>query len=257
MPALADSAYVTVENVATLVRALGNDMLFGPAGEVLTDSQPFMLPLLNEALAKVGAELRNHGVNTFTKETLITPITPITVVDPGAQVILSDTGYFDGTNQNPTPFVPTDLMQPEFIWERQTGSTEHWVRMTEQLDGLPSVVQSLRLAIWEWRGDQVVMPGATQSNDLRLRYQSRQTDFATTEDVLYIRDGSAPVAYFMLATYELSKNPELATAYEGRGMQRLQQIATANARAKQRVAVTRRSYGNPSGVRSFIPPRNS
>src|SRR5271157_3945557 len=201
MPSLIDSAYVTVESVTTLLRALGNDMLFSAAGEILTDTQNFMFPLLNEALAEVQGELRNHGVDTFTKETILTPILVVAIKDPAVQVIVSDTGYFDGSNNYPSPYVPSDLIEPILLWERQTGSTEDFVPMKQILDGLPSVTQSSRLRIWEWRGDQIVMPGATQSNDLRLRYKGSQANFVTTNDVLYIRDGAAPVAYFMLKLY--------------------------------------------------------
>lgn len=257
MPAIQDSAYVNVETVNNLIRAMGNDMIFSQAGEVLTDTANFMFILLNEALAWVTRELSNAGVDSFTKETYLTPILPIAVNDPGVQVAVSDTGYFDGLNNWPTPFVPTDLLEPVRIWERQTDSTEEWVPMYRRLNGLESVAQGTRLHIWEWRQDQIVMTGATQSNDLRLRYKGSQAQLVTVNDTVYIRDGAGPVANKMLSIYYVTKNPQLSTTFGAMAMERLSQATTASARSKQNVTTTRRSYGNPSGGPRFIPPRNS
>src|ERR1700676_1096957 len=143
MPVLQSSAYVSVESVTTLIRAIANDMIFSQAGEILTDNANFMLPLLNDALEWFTNECNNHGIGTFTKETVITPLTVTEVpTDPGVQVNISDSGYWDGVllNTNPQQFVPPDLLVPLFLWERQTGSTENWIEMVEHPDGLPSVL---------------------------------------------------------------------------------------------------------------------
>jgi hypothetical protein len=204
-------------------------------------------------------ECNNHGISTFTKETLITPLTPTQLpVDPGAQVYFSDSGYFDGVALNTLPqqFIPPDLLVPLFLWERQTGSTEDWVEMVERPDGLPSALPSLRLRIWEWRQDGIHMPGATQSNDVRLRYTGSLAQFVSVNDTLYFRGATGAIAYYMVSSYLMSKNPQAATQAESRANERLNQIATRSARMKQREPITRRSYGNPSGGNSFVPPRN-
>lgn len=205
-------------------------------------------------------EVNNHGVNTFTKETVITPLTPTQFpVDPGVQVNISDSGYFDGVvlNTNPQQFVPPDLLVPLFLWERQTGSTENWVEMVERPDGLPSVLPGDRFRIWEWRQDSLFMPGAVQENDIRLRYTGSLAMFVSVNDTLYFRGATGALAYYMVSTYLSSKNTQAAQMAESRANERLNQIATRNARMKQRMPITRRSYGNPMGGRSFIPPRNT
>lgn len=256
MPVIISSAYVSAQDVALLIRAIANDMLYSQAGEILTDNANFMFPLLNDALDWMQYELNNHGVNSFTKETVLASVTPVGVNDPGTQVNVSDTGYFDGVTAVPAPQLPTDLMNPLFMWERQTGSTEEWVPMQEILDGLPSVQQGSRLVIWEYRQDALYMPGATQTNDLRLRYEGSQAQFATINDTLYIRGGASPLAYYMVSTYMASKNPDLANVCEDRAMKRLQQLATRNARMKQRAPSIRGSYGQPGNTLRFYPPRN-
>jgi hypothetical protein len=259
VPVVQSSAYVSLENVTTLIRAIANDMIFSPAGEILTDTANFMLPLLNDALEWMQSELGNHGVTTFTKETIITPLTPSQLpVDPGAKVNFSDSGYFDGValNTNPQQFVPPDLLVPLFLWERQTGSTEDWVEMVERPDGLPSVLPSQRFRIWEWRQDAIYMPGAVQENDIRLRYTGSLAQFVSAQDTLYFRGATGALAYYMVSSYMASKNPQAAQMAETRANERLNQIATRSARMKQREPITRRSYGNPQNGVSFIPPRN-
>jgi len=261
VPVLQSSAFVTVESVTLLIRAIANDMIFSQAGEILTDNANFMLPLLNDSLEWFTNEVNNHGVSTFTKETVITPLTPTPSpqpVDPATQVNVSDSGYFDGfiLNTGAQQFVPPDLLVPLFMWERQTGSTENWLEMVERPDGLPSVQPSLRLRIWEWRQDALVMPGALQSNDLRLRYTGSLAMFVSAQDTLYFRGATGALAYYMVSSYLMSKNPQAATQAESRANERMNQICTRSARMKQREPITRRSYGNPSGGNSFIPPRN-
>jgi hypothetical protein len=259
MPVLQSSAYVSVESVTTLIRAIANDMIFSQAGEILTDNANFMLPLLNDSLEWFTNEVNNHGVSTFTKETVITPLTATQApTDPGVQVNVSDSGYWDGVllNTNPQQFIPPDLLVPLFMWERQTGHNEDWVEMVERPDGLPSVMPSSRFRIWEWRQDALNMPGALQSNDIRLRYTGSLAMFVSAQDTLYFRGATGALAYYMVSSYLMSKNPQAATQAESRANERMNQICTRSARMKQREPITRRSYGNPSGGNSFIPPRN-
>ncbi|MBU6231677.1 hypothetical protein KGP36_03330 [Patescibacteria group bacterium] len=257
MPVIPSSAYVTLETVTTLIRAIANDMLFSSAGEILTDSAAFMLPLLNDALEWFTEECNNHGVGTFVKETVLTPLTATPdVSDPATQVSVSDTGYNDGAGMHLAPQLPTDLLVPLFLWERQTAELEDWVEMTERPDGLPSVLPGLRFRIWEWRTDALYMPGATQSNDVRLRYTSTLPQFSSVNDTLYFRGATGCLAYYMVSSYLSSKNPDAAKMAESRAAERLNQIVTRSSRMKQREAISRRSYGNPRGGPSFVPPRN-
>jgi len=232
-------------------------MLFSQAGELLTDTSNYLFPLLNDALEWFTNEVNNHGVDTFVKETVLTPVTPIPVVDPGLQVHIDDLGYYDSVNANIAPQLPTDLLVPVFIWERQTGTTEEWVEMSERPDGLPSIQQSSREKIWEWRQDGLYMPGATQSNDLRLRYTGSQASFVTPDDIFFYRGANGPLAWKLVATWLVSKNPQAAQAANGEATARIGALFTRNARMKQREAITRRSYGNPQLGQGFIPPRNT
>jgi len=232
-------------------------MLYSQSGEILTDSANFMFPLLNDALEWFANEMNNHGVGTFEKQTFLTNVLAITVNDPGIQVNISDTGYFDGTQNHQLPQVPTDLNVPLFLWERQHGSAEEWIPMTQALDGLPSYPQGDRLKWWEWRSDTLAFVGATQNNDIRLRYASSHPLLATPKDILFFRGATGCVAYKMVSTYLASKNPEAAQMADSVATSRASQLTTRNARMKQTAPTTRQSYGNLNRGNTFYPPRNS
>lgn len=249
---------MSVESVTLLIRAIANDMIFTQAGEVLTDNANFMFPLLNDALNWFENECNNHGVDTFTKETFLNGLTPTpTPDDPATQVDVSDTGYYDGQANHAQPQLPTDLLNPIFLWERQSGSTEDFLPMQEVPDGLPSTTPCDRFRMWEWREDGLYMPGATQENNLRLRYKGSHAQLVTPNDTLYFRGATGPMAYKVASVYLMSKQPETAAQYASEAAGRLNQILTRNARMKQRESVSRIRYGSSGNSRNFIPPRNS
>lgn len=248
MPVVPSTAYGTVEGALNLARALVNDMIVSSSGEILTDTAPFTFPLLNDAADYVQKELMNRGMNTFVKETILASVLPIAVspADPGAQVNISDSGYFDGVANHASPVVPFDLIVPQFLWERQTGTQELWVPMQQVLDGLPAVVQNARLGIWEWREDAIFMPGATQSEDVRLRYESETLSFQTTTDVILIRGINSAFANRLAYKFLLSRGSPIAATFSAEADKCILQLATAYSRQKQRVPAVRRRYGHPN-----------
>lgn len=266
MPIPPSSAYTSVETVTLLIRAIANDMIYSQAGEILTDNANFMFPLLNDALEFFQNEVNNHGVESFVKETFLLGVTPAAFtnpdtgnpapLDPGQQVNISDSGYFDGALSHVAPQIPIDLLVPLRLWERQFGSTENWVDMCEYPGGLPSVVPSSRFRYWEWRQDGLYMPGSTQENDLRLRYTGSHALLVTPSDTLYFRGATGAIAYKLVSTYLASKNAEASKLAAVEAKVRINQICTRSSRMKQREQITRRSYGNPNRVSSFRPPHN-
>jgi hypothetical protein len=259
MPVLGSTAYVTLENVTNLIRAIANDMIYTQAGEILTDNANFMFPLLNDSLEWFQNEVNNHGVTTFEKETFLTSITPAAFTpanDPGQQVNISDTGYFDGTANHALPQVPIDLLEPLRLWERQTGSTESWIPVAQAVDGLNSKTPSSRFGSWEWRQDAINLYGATQTNDLRLRYVGSHAVLVTPLDTLYFRGAVGAMAYKTVATYLSSKNKEAADAAMAEAKIRVGQITLRSSRSQQRQIITRRSYGSYRRGNGFRPPVN-
>jgi hypothetical protein len=242
VPILPSSAYGTVEGIFTEARAIINDMMVSQAGEILTDVAPFTFPMLNRAARYFEDVLTNHGFRVFNKETVLT-VPATTLHDPGQTVNISDSGYYNGSANFAQPQIPTDLQEPTDLWERQTGSTEHWRPMHQAVDGLGSQAQTTRLRTWEWRTDAIWMPGATQSEDIRLRYIAEIIQFANPNDVVLIRSCQSAIASYLAFVFDDSRGSALADKYKAQGDDFSLQICRRNTRAGQRETITRRPYG--------------
>lgn len=230
-------------------------MMINTAGEVLTDNAPFTFPMLNMAADYAEKYLINRGVKTFVKETVLTPVLPVSTVASQptqwlANVFISDVGYNDGNQNYNPPQLPVDLLQPTVLWERVTGSNapgavqEDWIPMLESVDGLRARPPMQRLQDWEWQTDAIYMIGATQSNDIRIRYESMMFQFVTPADSILVRGAQSALANLLAAVFVNSRNPGAGVTFAAAGDTFLDQIATMNTRARQRVTVTRQSYGN-------------
>ncbi|MGH9735429.1 MAG: hypothetical protein ACRD8A_12675 [Candidatus Acidiferrales bacterium] len=258
MPSIQTTAYGTVEGVTTFARALVNDMLTSSRGEILTDTAPFTFPLLNMAADYFTKKLTSNGYKTFVFETVLSPITPCNFpnlglggADPGQQVNISDTGYFDGSEQHYPPALPSNLLVPERLWERETGTQEPWLPMDEATDGLPSVAQGQRLCIWEWRTEIIWMAGATQTNDVKVRYEASAIQFSSVNDSVQIRGSQSALANYLAAVFVNSRNPQAAASFSAAGDDFTDMIIRENVHALQRKTVTRQAYGSRGRGRAF------
>ena len=169
---------------------------------------------MNSAIRELYRELRNVGQPTLLKDNvIISGLTPVNSVanglggpNPAVQVYLGFGGYFDGLTINANLTLPGDMIYPEFVWERQTNSNDQFVAMSQTQMGLPSVYQSSRMSLWEWRNDNIWMLGSINTVDVRLRYWctlpqffSQTLDFAST--YVPIIDCTDAVAYKTAVKY--------------------------------------------------------
>lgn len=177
--------YPSLSGIMNYVRALVNDSQAGingipGEGQIMTDDpsiSPFVQPMLNASIREVYRELRNIGSATLIKDSVIVSgLTPVWgsnglgVPDPAVQVYLSYSGYFDGNTINGDLYLPSDLLYPTEVWERQNSTNNPFRKMHQPQDGMPSRCQFPAFGQWEWRNDNIWFVGATQTNDVRLRY---------------------------------------------------------------------------------------
>jgi len=208
------SNYPVLENVMQLARAGVNDMLRGTAGSILTDTAPFTVVYVNGAIRRVQRELANNGITSNRRDNVIlTPITPCTVSDPSIQVFISQLGYFDGTNMNPQPVLPADLVIPLELWERQTGSGAQFQPMNQPMEGLTSRIAGSYFGQWEWREDQINMTGSTITEDIRIRYEASLARVAAganfAQTIIPIRDGEDALAAAVVYQYARTRGSAL------------------------------------------------
>lgn len=256
-----DTSFLTIMN---LVRALVNDSQAGATatpgeGQVFTDDpaiSPFTQPFLNSAIRELYRELRNVGQPTLLKDNVIvsgltplnSPTNGLGQPDPAVQVYLGFGGYFDGVNINSNLVLPSDMIYPERVWERSTGSQNTFIPLTQPQFGLPSCLQGPSLGLWEWRNDNIWFPGATTTRDVRLRYwatlstfYSQTLDFAST--FVPIIDCTEAVAYKVAWKYaQMLGSPGLAELKES-AKEAMYQLKNGITRRQQSQNYQRNPYG--------------
>jgi len=256
MPIANQAGMPTVEDVTTLWRSIVNDTFTGVGGKqgrICSDDAPFTLPFLNSAFRTLQRKLRIEGVTFPIKDNVILQnLTPVVRVDPAVQVYVGFNGYYDGTVLHANPRLPSDLMQPLFLWEQTVGTGFDYQPMDVPNGSvLPSVQQGPNLCAWDWRNYRIYMVGATMLKNLRLRYQSGQppldippADFATTS--INILDCQEALANMMAAMYGRARgaNPQTIASIDQAVEQAIDDMASEYVRQSQGNPNRRIPYGN-------------
>lgn len=222
------------------------------AGDIISALNPFTQQYFNTAWRKLQEHLANLGYAAVTDEALIVAVPTVTSTDPASQTSLSWSGFFDGTNLQSIPVLPSNLTMPLKMWERQTGLNAVFplrANMEKILDGLPACTKLPCNRFWEWRANAIYMPGSTYSMDLRIRYCKFLADFSQSGSILWYA-GTVPIARcsdalslyvcaeVALARPDLELDPELFKT-EAQGAAAL--IMNRDSRANQRVNQRRQS----------------
>lgn len=263
---LSSSGDTSLLNICNLVRSLINDTQAGATdtpgeGQIFTDDpsiSPFVQPFMNSAIRALYRELRNVGDPALVFDNyIISGITPINGAngpgepDPALQVYIGQDGYYDGTQIWPALALPNNLMYLERMWERQTGTNNTFVEMTQPQGFLGSRPQQPSLIDFEWRNYKAWMIGSTQTNDVRFRYwgslptfYSATLDFAST--FVPIIDCTDALAYKIATMYARMLGspglPDLATEAK----EQMFQLKNAVTRRAQSIEYHREPYGNYS-----------
>lgn len=169
--------------------------LFPYTGNILGYTQANTNQMFNNAYRKFQDAMFDAGSKRFQEDVIIPAIPATTNYDPAVQNSISWFQCFDGNNYTTTPVLPSNLVIPLWICERQAGSSFNFPwpdtpNMDMFLDGLPMNQKYAYNGCWEWRGDVLYYPGATQSVDFRIRYRYNLPDIL---DVGNVRWFQAPV----------------------------------------------------------------
>lgn len=240
MPVVQQTNYPSALDVMNRARALVNDAYQAGAGRILTDAAPFTIEFLNSAIEELQDDLGNNGVITLIVDNvLLTPITPVITPDPSVQVSISFDGYFNGTSMTATPALPSDCVAVLQLWERVTG-TQGFLPMAEPQGPLCPQMQTAYQGHWEYRGDAIWMPGSTQTEDIRIRYESRFTPIGkgTELDTVQVNILASTNALATLVAYNYARARGAAQA----------QMMKADAEEQKRKIInryTRRGQGKP------------
>ena len=248
MPVIPSSAYQTCEAVLSRIRMFLNDSEV-PGGDVLTDAAPFTFDVLNAAFERVQIELASVGVETYTNETWLMALPAVTTSDPEARVIVSDTGsiltYPSGAGDAAfdTPLLPSDLILPMKLWERQNGTTNYvGPPMRQPNDGLRNLTQQTYLIDWQWMNDTLIFRGALQVQDVKLKYEKQLTKLAATTDPVPIRGVTNAAAYRGAEVFCESRGGMVSPVFKQNGDDEINFLKMISSRRRQRIQTRRQPY---------------
>ena len=232
------------ETVLQFARVIANDATISLAGNLLSDSQPYVPTLLQLAWRKLQDRLGNNAIEDFPSETILLGVTAMPagpVSDPGTQVYVGFDGYYDGFAVNPAPTLPLDLETPLKLWERASGINAQFIEMNQINTGLPSRSKSTMLREWEYRQQKIFMVGATQDNEIRLRYRKRYDD-PEIDGVIPIIDCAVALAYNVVDIFALSRGSTVSAQFTMEREEATKQLVNRSTRKKQRSNFRRQPY---------------
>lgn len=247
---------VTSPTTLNLVQTAGvqnavNYSLVIPTGDIFADYQAYVLPTVNLAWRKLQKKLADKGHPQLESEAIISSLPIVTNLDPGSQQWINWTNFFDGTQQQSSPTLPSDFISPLRLWERQTFVGTNLTPFTEMhpaSDALRSKAKGSYNRYWDWRSDAIYLPGAILNLDLRVRYARALPDISAAaggfgSTVVPITRCADALAYYTAGIFVVPRGGLTGPDFEAKGDAAVDQITNAFAKLQQRASYSRRAWG--------------
>ena len=190
MPVSSGGGFSPYDNLTTILNSARfrlNDKLsslYPHSGKVLDETMASTQQATNNGWRKMQTQLSGLGVEKFKGELLIEGIPPTTNFDPASHQSISWTNFFDGSNFQTQPVLPNDLIIPLWMSERWAGTNFPFPpasepNMRNMVDGLDHFWKNNALynRQWEWREEQINVPGCIRSMDWLIGYRKYLNDF--------------------------------------------------------------------------------
>lgn len=252
MPVLASSAYNTAEDVLNRLRLILNDSEVA-GGDILTDAAPFTFECLDAGFERVQIELASVGVETMTAEAWLIGLPSMPTIDPEARMIIDDTGcniiYPNGVGNTlaNSPQLPSDLVLPVRLFERQTNTTNQKSKMVQPNGGLLPMTQQSFLVDWEWKADGIRTRGALQSQDVMIEYEKHLQKLVAPTDPVPIRGCTNAAAYYSALVFCESRGGAVSPAFKVDATEEMSLLKLVSSRRRQHKQVRRRPYSGRRG----------
>jgi hypothetical protein len=257
MPVLQTTAYNIVEDILLDARAICNDMAI-PGGDVLTDDAPFSMQFVNQAYRRIQAYLAQYGVETYQTYQWLLAIPANTTGDPESRVWISDSGCQivtpsgAGESSFAEPILPDDLVYPVRCRERQNGTTDFAQMMFRPNDGVRNYYAvATYLVMWEWINETLTLRGATQVQDLELKYEKHLPILSLVTDTVPIRGVDNAAAYRVAYAFAKSRGAMMADSFGQEGQAEMDLVINRSLRERQRIKHRRRPYSHRGGGRGM------
>jgi hypothetical protein len=210
-------------------------------------SYTIQIPYLNMALQELQEifELNNVPVtDTITSSPIIVPINIAFIGFPPAVPI------------GGTPYLPTDLIEPKVVWERQTG-VDPYVPMTK-LDFLPRYMSGTEISqfiYYTWQSQEIRILATNQINDIKIDYiRSLFNAFTSSTDTVAIVNTQSFLEYRtagLLAQF-CAENPTRAQSLNQDAMLALDRSVGIGTKGRQAINTRHRPFRSSYKNRSYM-----
>jgi len=194
------------------------------------------LPYLNTAIDDLCEELELNNVAITNATSTIIPIT----------TVQTDIGGATG------PALPTDLIEIQRLWERQTGTTDSFQPM-DKYEFLPKItVKTSSLGIWSWQKQIINFIGANLPRDVQIDYIATILPLAVDQNSVIIKFNSRGYLSYRTAALcarfigEDTVRADRLDAEAGRSLERVLGIDT---KSRQEFAVRRRPFRSSAKIK--------
>lgn len=233
MPAPAQP-YDTAETVLNFARAItvtDAASANGLAGDILNDSQPYVFPILSKVYRDLQDELISQSSEIMNMYGYLLALEPTAWNNPRVNVTVNFQGYTYGPNDiDSTIMLPPNLIKPLELWECVTGQ-QRWAPMRQAADSISSRPTTSRFGIWDYQNDILILPGASQTNDLKIKYVGSFPDLTGPNSIVYIlRSQTALACQFLSEVSESLGDLETAATFSKRASDARGRIVNRTAR---------------------------
>jgi hypothetical protein len=253
--------YPSVNDALNLARTRINDAIQSIGGEMLSNMQPFTQVMTNGAWLKMQKFMASMGYSRVRKRVVLTGFPVVNSQDPASECSLNWSYFFDGVSYWVPPNVqvlPQDLIAPLRISERHsagfqavlTSGSRSFTPMGLTPDGNYNWRKRPFNGWFDWRNDELIMPGSTSIMDLEIYYSASLQPFNTIgqlnwfDQPIPIIQGDSALAYFICYEFSVGRGDMDSASWLQQGQQDCRDlINTSDVPLKQRFNVSRRSYG--------------
>lgn len=214
---------ITAQEVMDRSAALLNDVA------LTTFTYTVQVPYLNIALSDLEERMQLSNIPVTNQSSAVIAI-PAGVLGIG------------GVGQ---PALPQDLIEPQSLYERTTGTNDLFIRMNP-VEFLPHGLQQISsLVWWAWLAQTIKFIGATNANDVQLDYIAKViTPVVNESSVIKVLNSISFLSYrtAALCAEFIGENKERADDLNGNALIALDNLLGINIKGKQSIMTRRRPF---------------
>lgn len=206
------------------------------------------MPLLaSNVMDRSRAVLNDIALDLYTNEVLL-PYLQIAnddlcdeLTDNGATVNKEVTVDMPLNQGNKTPILPSDMIVPIELFEKDTGTSDDYYKFMWQRDFLPNTVPGNQLGIWAWRKQTINTLGSTIDKFIRARYYRVITALSGENAPVELAYSLSYLAYHTaaLAAEHIGQNQQKAITLETVAIQKLNKLLKREVKQNQARPVRR------------------